>query len=68
MQRRIHLIVPLLAAMLIVASCSAPRTTAPTATAGASGSAATSAAPNFEGKSLNIVTGGTGGVYIVYGA
>lgn len=61
--------VAVLVSMVLVATgCAAPRagsgaTTAPTA----AGSAATPA-PDFTGKTLNIVTGGTGGVYIVYGA
>src|SRR5436190_14503078 len=54
-------------ALLIAAACSAPRATT-TSSPAASGTAAASATPNFEGKTLNIVTGGTGGVYIVYGA
>ena len=61
-------VVPLAAITLIAAACSAPRAAAPTATAAPSGTSAASATPNFEGKTLNIVTGGTGGVYIVYGA
>jgi TRAP transporter TAXI family solute receptor len=65
MQRVIRSFAPLVAFLLVAAGCSAPRATAPTAT---SGTAAASATPNYEGKSLNIVTGGTGGVYIVYGA
>src|SRR3954468_20997629 len=56
-----------LIAVLVATACSAPRVT-DTATSGAPGTAAASATPNFEGKTLNIVTGGTGGVYIVYGA
>ena len=40
---------------------------APRATSSTSAPAA-SAAPDFTGKTLNIVTGGTGGVYIIYGA
>jgi len=55
---------------ILVMGCAAPRqsgaTTAPLASA--SGSAAASAAQSFAGKTLNIATGGTGGVYIVYGA
>lgn len=60
---------PLLA-LSVVAACAAPRasTSSPTASTAASGSAAASATPNFAGKTMNIVTGGTGGVYIVYGA
>ena len=58
----------LAAALVIATACSAPRASAPTATPAGSGSAAASATPNFEGRTLNIVTGGTGAVYIVYGA
>ncbi len=58
----------MVAVLLIASACSAPRAAAPTSTPAASGTAAASATPNFAGKSLNIVTGGTGGVYIVYGA
>jgi TRAP transporter TAXI family solute receptor len=57
-----------LIALLVAAACSAPRAAAPTASAAASGTAAASATPDFTGKTLNIVTGGTGGVYIVLGA
>jgi TRAP transporter TAXI family solute receptor len=53
----------LVAALVIAAACSAPR-----ASTTATPAASASATPNFEGKTLNIVTGGTGGVYIVYGA
>ena len=60
-------VLPLIA-ILVAAACSAPRAAAPTASPAASGTAAASATPNFEGKTLNIVTGGTGGVYIVLGA
>src|SRR3954467_780014 len=56
-----------LIAVLVATACSAPRASA-TASPSASSSAAASATPNFEGRSLNIVTGGTGGVYIVLGA
>ena len=58
------------ATLLVAAACQAPRAaseSSPAATAGASAAAA-SKAPDFTGKTLNIVTGGTGGVYIVYGA
>src|SRR6266545_8106309 len=57
---------PLAALLLVAAACAAPRQAAPTATV--PGTAAASATPDFTGKTLNIVTGGTGGVYIVYGA
>src|SRR5438034_8315575 len=50
------------ATLLVAVACEAPRaTSSTTAPAG-------SAAPDFSGKTLNIVTGGTGGVYIIYGA
>ncbi|HAF10494.1 MAG TPA: C4-dicarboxylate ABC transporter substrate-binding protein [Chloroflexi bacterium] len=52
------------ATLLVAAACQAPRATSSSTTA----PAATSAAPDFSGKTLNIVTGGTGGVYILYGA
>jgi len=51
MVRLSRLLVPVIASALIAAACSAPRATAPTASAAPSGSA--SAAPNFEGKTLN---------------
>ena len=56
----------LISTILVAAACAAPRagsspTTAP------SGAAAT-AAPNFAGRAVNVATGPTGGVYIVYGA
>jgi TRAP transporter TAXI family solute receptor len=66
MHRSSRVIVPLLS--LLLAACAAPRQTAPTATPTPSGSAAATTAPSFTNKTLNIVTGGTGGVYIVYGA
>jgi TRAP transporter TAXI family solute receptor len=59
---------PLVAVLLVAAACAAPRQSTPTQTATAAGSAAASATPDFTGRTLNIVTGGTGGVYIVYGA
>ena len=54
------------AMLLVAAACQAPRATSSSTTAPAAASA--SAAPDFSGKTLNIVTGGTGGVYIIYGA
>jgi TRAP transporter TAXI family solute receptor len=53
-------LVPLIVASLIALSCNAPRATSPSASA--------TGTPNFTGKTLNIVTGGTGAVYIIYGA
>ncbi|MDE3112297.1 MAG: TAXI family TRAP transporter solute-binding subunit [Chloroflexota bacterium] len=61
------------AAALLTAACEAPRAaapspSAPTAAASGAATAKASAAPSFAGKTLNVVTGGTGGVYIIYGA
>ncbi len=66
MRRSLRAFAPLVALLLVAAACAAPRQAAPTATV--PGTAAASPTPNFEGKTLNIVTGGTGGVYIIYGA
>jgi TRAP transporter TAXI family solute receptor len=66
MRRSFRSLAPLAALLLVAAACAAPRQAAPTATV--PGTAAASATPSFAGKTLNIVTGGTGGVYIVYGA
>jgi uncharacterized protein len=57
---------PLVALLLVATACAAPRQSG--ATSSPAGTAAASATPNFEGKTLNVVTGGTGGVYIIYGA
>lgn len=62
----------LISTILVAAACAAPRatdqpTTAP-ATSAAAGTPAATTAPSFTGKAVNVVTGGTGGVYIVYGA
>src|SRR4051794_40500435 len=48
--------------IFLTASCQAPRAASPTGAAPSGGVA------SYEGRTLNIVTGGTGGVYIVYGA
>lgn len=58
------------AMLLVAAACQAPRATSGSTTAPSTGAsvAVASKAPDFSGKTLNIVTGGTGGVYIVYGA
>ena len=55
-----------IATVLVAAGCQAPRATS--GNAAPSASSAANSTPDFTGKSLNIVTGGTGGVYIVYGA
>lgn len=68
MRKGLRTIAVLLATLLTAAACAAPRAGS-SATSGPSGAAATAtAAPDFTGKTLNVVTGGTGGVYIVYGA
>ena len=54
------------ATLLVAAACQAPRATSQSTPAPSAADA--SKAPDFTGKTLNIVTGGTGGVYIVYGA
>jgi len=64
MRNAARIIAPLLVAVLVAAGCNAPRQSTPTAT----GTVAPSATPNFAGLSVNIVTGGQGGVYIIYGA
>src|SRR5438132_1331590 len=56
-----RILAPFLATLLVAAACNAPRATS-SATPVATGT------PSFTGKTLNIVTGGTGAVYIVYGA
>src|SRR2546427_11021065 len=61
MPNAIRFLAPLIGALVVTAACNAPRaasTPTPSATR----------TPNFTGKTLNIVTGGTGAVYIVYGA
>jgi uncharacterized protein len=50
--------------LMLAAACQAPRAAAPPTGAAPS----SSGAPSYEGRTLNIVTGGTGAVYIVYGA
>ena len=61
MRSAIRFLAPLVATLVVTAACTAPRA-ASTPTPSATGT------PNFTGKTLNIVTGGTGAVYIVYGA
>ena len=61
MRNAIRYLAPLVVALVVTAACNAPRaSTTPTPSA--------TGTPNFTGKTLNIVTGGTGAVYIVYGA
>lgn len=66
MTRSIRALAPLAVLVLVATACAAPRQSTPTASA--VGTAATSATGDFTGRTLNIVTGSTGGVYIVYGA
>jgi uncharacterized protein len=61
MRNAVRFLAPFLATLLVVGACNAPRATS-SATPAATGT------PNFTGKTLNVVTGGTGAVYIVYGA
>jgi TRAP transporter TAXI family solute receptor len=61
MRKALRFLAPLVAALVVTAACNAPRASS-TPTPSATGT------PNFTGKTLNIVTGGTGAVYIVYGA
>ncbi len=67
MRTSVRVLAPIVSLLLVAAACNAPRATS-SATPAATGSAGASATPNFTGKTLNIVTGGTGAVYIVYGA
>ena len=61
MRKAIRIFAALVAALVVIAACNAPRASS-TPTPSATGT------PSFIGKTLNIVTGGTGAVYIVYGA
>jgi TRAP transporter TAXI family solute receptor len=57
-------------ALLVAAACAAPGTGTPAAaspTVATTGTAAPSPTANYSGKPVLIVTGGQGGVYIVYG-
>ena len=69
MKKSIRTAALLISMILVAAACAAPRASSSATTAPATGAAATAtAAPDFTGKTLNVVTGGTGGVYIIYGA
>jgi TRAP transporter TAXI family solute receptor len=65
MRSPLRILASLVLLALVAAACNAPRATTPSAPAATAGASAT---PSFAGKTLNIVTGGTGAVYIVYGA
>ncbi len=59
----------LAALLLVTAACAAPRQAAATATVPVgTAAAATAALKDYAGRSVTVVTGPTGGVYIVYGA
>src|SRR5256886_17698063 len=61
MRNALRFLAPLVAALVVTAACNAPR-------AGSSPTPSATGTPNFTGKTLNIVTGGAGPVYILYGA
>jgi TRAP transporter TAXI family solute receptor len=63
MNRLARFLAPFVAAAMVAVACNAPRQSTTE-----TGSPAPSATPNFAGQSVNIVTGGQGGVYIIYGA
>ena len=68
MTKAIRTAAVLISVLLVAAACAAPRAGSAPTTAPTGAAATATAAPDFTGKTLNIVTGGTGGVYIVYGA
>jgi len=69
MMKTFRTVAVLISAVLVAAACAAPRAGSGATTAPTGGPAATAtSAPDFTGKTLNVVTGGTGGVYITYGA
>ncbi len=56
-------------ATTLVAGCAAPRASAPTATPpGTAAATGTPALRDYSGRAVTVVTGPTGGVYILYGA
>lgn len=59
MRNAIRFLAPLVAILLVATACNAPRATSDATPTGT---------PNFTGQSVNVVTGGQGGVYIIYGA
>jgi TRAP transporter TAXI family solute receptor len=69
MSTRIRLLLAFAASAALATACAAPRAAPGTASPTAAGAtAAATATPNFTGRPLTIATGGTGGVYIIYGA
>ena len=63
MNRVARFLAPFVVAVMVAVACNAPRQSTTE-----TGSPAPSATPNFAGQSVNVVTGGQGGVYIIYGA
>ena len=63
MNRVARFLAPFVVAAMVAVACNAPRQSTTE-----TGSPAPSATPNFAGQSVNVVTGGQGGVYIIYGA
>jgi uncharacterized protein len=63
MNRVARFLAPFMVAAMVAVACNAPRQSTTE-----TGSPAPSATPNFAGQSVNVVTGGQGGVYIIYGA
>ena len=63
MNRVARFLAPFVVAAMVAVACNAPRQSTTE-----TGSPAPSATPNFAGQSVNVVTGGPGGVYIIYGA
>jgi len=69
MKRPRTALAPLAALLLVAGACAAPRQSAPTASPASTGTAAATAAlKDYTGRSVSVVTGPVGGVYIVYGA
>lgn len=70
MSARFRLVTTFAVTAVLATACAAPRTTpgAPGSPTPAGATAAATATPNFAGRPITIATGGTGGVYIIYGA
>lgn len=66
----VHRTIALLVTVALLSTgCAAPRSTAPTQTPGGTAAATgTAALKDYAGRAITVVTGPTGGVYIVYGA
>lgn len=70
MGRPVRTLAPLAALLIVAAACAAPRQAAPTATVptGTAAASATATLKDYSGRAVTVVTGPTGGVYILYGA